>query len=262
MLRNIIGPLFNFKNCVFFCCFFGLVFQKSSSFCRENEIFENKKHKENKNLDHFLTLKRAKIGPAFNFTAYIYIYIYIALLSVLCVRARQRHPRASTRSHPECTTASQPQSLAISWIAGEIARKFRSEKQIRPFFIAKCIATATVSPLQRNRNLFPWKSRCVQFDRAKESHASTANHRRETVRLGPTWTFYREWPRHCRKEYWTKMDQNGPKDHFGQNDLIPNWILAFARPKWTKMAHFGPFWPEEVHFGPPTVLWPFLILWC
>ena len=37
--------------------------------------------------------------------------------------------------------------------------------------------------------------------------------------------------------------QNGPNDHFGQNDLIPNWILAFA-------VHFGPFWPEEVHFGP------------
>ena len=46
------------------------------------------------------------------------------------------------------------------------------------------------------------------------------------------------------------MDQNGPNDHFGQNDLIPNSILAFARPKWTKMVHFGPFWPEEVHFGP------------
>ena len=49
----------------------------------------------------------------------------------------------------------------------------------------------------------------------------------------------REWPRHCRKVYWTKMVQNG---HFGQNDLILNWILAFARPKWTKMAHL-------VHFG-------------
>ena len=61
---------------------------------------------------------------------------------------------------------------------------------------------------------------------------------------------FREWPRYCRKEYWTKMVQNGPNDHFGQNDLIPNWILAFARPKWTKMVHFGPFWPEEVHFGP------------
>ena len=46
------------------------------------------------------------------------------------------------------------------------------------------------------------------------------------------------------------MVQNGPNDHFGQNALIPNWILAFARPKWTKMVHFGPFWREEVHFGP------------
>ena len=49
-----------------------------------------------------------------------------------------------------------------------------------------------------------------------------------------------------------------------QNGLIPNRILAFARPKWsilvhfglkrsifgTKMVHFSPFWPEEVHFGP------------
>ena len=72
MLRNIIGPLFNFKNCVFFCCFFWLVFQKYSSFCRENEIFENKKTTKKK-VDHFLTLKRPKIGPLFNFTAYIYM---------------------------------------------------------------------------------------------------------------------------------------------------------------------------------------------
>ena len=46
------------------------------------------------------------------------------------------------------------------------------------------------------------------------------------------------------------MVQNGPNDHFGQDDLIPNRILAFARLKWTKMVHFGPFRPEEVHFGP------------
>ena len=44
------------------------------------------------------------------------------------------------------------------------------------------------------------------------------------------------------------MVQNGPNDHFGQNGLIPNWILAFARPKWTKMVR--PFWPEQAHFGP------------
>ena len=30
----------------------------------------------------------------------------------------------------------------------------------------------------------------------------------------------REWLRYCRKEYWTKMVQNGPNDHFGQNDFI------------------------------------------
>ena len=54
-----------------------------------------------------------------------------------------------------------------------------------------------------------------------------------------------EWPRYCRKVYWTKMVQNGPNDHFGQNGLIPNWILAFARPKWTILVQFGlkrPFW--------------------
>ena len=48
-------------------------FEKSSSFCRENEIFKNKKTKKNKNLDQFLTLEKAKIGPVFNSTAYIYV---------------------------------------------------------------------------------------------------------------------------------------------------------------------------------------------
>ena len=67
--------------------------------------------------------------------------------------------------------------------------------------------------------------------------------------------------RYCLKMYWTKMVQNGPNDHFGQNDLIPNWILAFARPKWTKMVHFGLTRSILVHLGPPAVLWPFLILW-
>ena len=38
-----------------------------------------------------------------------------------------------THSLSKCTTASQPQSLAIFWIAGEIARNFRSQKQIWPF---------------------------------------------------------------------------------------------------------------------------------
>ena len=76
MLRNIIGPVFNFRNCVLCCCLFWLVFQTSSSFCRENEIFENKKI-NNKKMDQFLTLKRANLGPMFNFTACIYIYIYV-----------------------------------------------------------------------------------------------------------------------------------------------------------------------------------------
>ena len=42
------------------------------------------------------------------------------------------------------------------------------------------------------------------------------------------------------------------------NDLIPNWILAFARPKWTKISSFwvdfGLKTSVSVHLGPPTVL--------
>ena len=76
MLRNIIGPLFNFKNCVFFVVFLGLFFKHPLLSAGRTRFLKTKKHKENKKLDHFLTLKRAKIGPLFNFTAYIYIYIY------------------------------------------------------------------------------------------------------------------------------------------------------------------------------------------
>ena len=68
----------------------------------------------------------------------------------------------------------------------------------------------------------------------------------------------KEWLRYCRKVCRIKMAQNGQNDHFGQNDLIPNWNLAFERPKWTKMVHLGPFWSILVHLGPPTVLWPLL----
>ena len=55
------------------------------------------------------------------------------------------------------------------------------------------------------------------------------------------------------------MVQNGPNDHFGQTDLIPNWILAFARQKWSILVHFGLKNAILVHLGPPTALWPFLI---
>ena len=70
--------------------------------------------------------------------------------------------------------------------------------------------------------------------------------------------YYREWPRYCRKVYWSKMVQNAPDDLFGQNDLILNRILAFAGPKWT----FGLKRSILVHLGPPTILWPFLLLSC
>ena len=54
------------------------------------------------------------------------------------------------------------------------------------------------------------------------------------------------------------LDQFGPNDHFGQNYLISNWILAFVRPERTKMVHFGLKRSILVHLGPPTLLWPFL----
>ena len=49
MLRNKNGPVFNIKMC--FLGLFCLFFQQSSSFCRENEIFESQKQ---------------KLGPVFN----------------------------------------------------------------------------------------------------------------------------------------------------------------------------------------------------
>ena len=42
--------------------------------------------------------------------------------------------------------------------------------------------------------------------------------------------------------------QNGPNYHFGQNDLILNWILTFARPKWSILARFGLKKSILVHF--------------
>ena len=72
MLRNIIGPVLvlTYKN-VFFVAFL-LVFQKSSSFCSENEISKK---------GPVLTYKKAKFGPVFNCTAYmLYISIYIYTL--------------------------------------------------------------------------------------------------------------------------------------------------------------------------------------
>ena len=59
--------------------------------------------------------------------------------------------------------------------------------------------------------------------------------------------------------YWTEMGQNGPNDQFGQNDLIPNRILASARPNFGLFwSIFGLFWSVLVRLGPPTALWPFL----
>ena len=67
MFRIEIGPIFNFEN-VFLLLF--LFWGKVFSFCSENEIFKNRR-KRNKNVDQFLILKRANVGPIFHFTAYI-----------------------------------------------------------------------------------------------------------------------------------------------------------------------------------------------
>ena len=68
MVHNIIGPLFNFKNCVFFV--FGLFFFKNALFLQgEREFWKQKKNKKNGPLFNF----KGKNGPLFNFTA-LYIY--------------------------------------------------------------------------------------------------------------------------------------------------------------------------------------------
>ena len=63
----------------------------------------------------------------------------------------------------------------------------------------------------------------------------------------------------CRGTVGKRTGPKWSKRPFGQNDPIPNWILAFTRPKWTKMVQFGLKRAILVHLGPPTVLWPFLI---
>ena len=84
---------------------------------------------------------------------------------------------------PKCTTASQPQSASDFLNRRRNRKEFPQREANLAIFIAKCIATATVPLPQRNRNLFPRKSRCVQFDRVNKSQTLTANHRRETVHL-------------------------------------------------------------------------------
>ena len=59
--------------------------------------------------------------------------------------------RPKYKIHPK--SALPNLGLKIFSIADEIARNFRSEKQIWPFLIAKCIATATVSSQEENRLL-------------------------------------------------------------------------------------------------------------
>ena len=79
MLRNKIGPVSTLE--------MGLLFLFIFFFCLKNPLLsagktrfsKTKKTKIIKNLDQFLTLEKANIGPVFNSTAYIYICIYICI---------------------------------------------------------------------------------------------------------------------------------------------------------------------------------------
>ena len=67
MLRNIIGPLLKFKFVsflLFLACFSKILFLQG-----ERDFQKQKQQEKQTKLDHFLTLKRANIGPLFNFTA-------------------------------------------------------------------------------------------------------------------------------------------------------------------------------------------------
>ena len=88
------------------------------------------------------------------------------------------------RALPKCSTASQPQSLAI----------FESQTKSQGISAARSKFGHFHRRMYRNRNgivtaeksqPISQKHRCIQFDRVNESQASTANHRRETVHFGP-----------------------------------------------------------------------------
>ena len=68
-------------------------------------------------------------------------------------------------------------AIASDFLNRRRNRRKSPQREIWPFFITKCIATATTSLPQRNRNLFSRKNRCVQFDRVNKSQASSANSR-------------------------------------------------------------------------------------
>ena len=92
MLRNKIGPVFNARNVVFLGGLFFFFFLKNPLLSAGRMIFKNK-NKKQKKMDQLLTLEKAKIGPAFNSTAYIYIYFVLILVMLLngkhvCVSCR------------------------------------------------------------------------------------------------------------------------------------------------------------------------------
>ena len=73
MLRNIVGPVLTYK--IVFVLVVFCLFLKNPLLSSGRMRFS--KTKKTKKMDLYLTYKKAKIGPAFNSTAYIYIYIYI-----------------------------------------------------------------------------------------------------------------------------------------------------------------------------------------
>ena len=76
MLRNKIGPVFNARNGSFFWSLVSIFFLKYPLLSEGRTRSSKQKTKQ---MDQFLTLKKANIGPVFNSTAYIYIYRYLPL---------------------------------------------------------------------------------------------------------------------------------------------------------------------------------------
>ena len=140
MLHNIIRPLFNFENCVFFCCFFlWLVFKNHLISAGRTRFLKNKNQNKTNKVDHFLTLRRAKIGPLFNFTAYIYIYIYAIYVYVIVYLdvLHLSHQFSANRVH----LCAMPAAMGFWW---------RPPDRFPPLTVGLCCIVCPFPPLKQN----------------------------------------------------------------------------------------------------------------
>ena len=134
MLRNIIGPAFNTRIGSFFFlfCFWKILF-----FLQGERDFRKQKTKKTKNLDQFLTLDKAKIGPVFSSTANISLSLSISLSVSLSLFLRPvslplwERERAPERIGPggRCTTENVQR---FSWaLKMEPLRQFCSDSSFK-----------------------------------------------------------------------------------------------------------------------------------